>query len=475
MKRRSVEVIISCLMCAVILAGCGGSGNGDNSDKPEDKTAVASEQNETEPEKTGSAMEEAEADDEVEPEKEETPKGVPDLLLFRENAFEWREDNTPAIKHKFTYLMLDGESAKSNRELAASLENARDEMLSKQKEAWNNDLKSIGENELISFDESWKVYLRRADNDYLSFVTEFSSEGMYDDVVYTEYTAHSYRIDGGKEITFSDVIADEDAFLDLMTDKMYESVGSKLKEYYSVEFDTDKETFKKDLKSYMSNGELAWTLDPFGVTCYLPAYKAAPFAETATILFSDDGNNTIFNDEFKSSAREEYVMQIPDYVGSYIDVNDSGVSSYVRASESYDYNAENDNFYLSGLYVSCTGDWKSFPTTMSGGTDFYNIFLLHREGETVLFENHDEYDQSFINTYVLARHEIAEADSIRGCLEWASEKDYDINGEGYTPVYVPTDPSKIRVLTGEGEFAGDWSPAVLNIGIKGKIEIDGQK
>ena len=145
--------------------------------------------------------------------------------------------------------------------------------------------------------------------------------------------------------------------------------------------------------------------------------------------------------------------------------------AFVRASELYDYDAENDDFYLSGLFTSCAGDVKSFPTTMPNGTDFYNIFLLHRDSETILFENHDEYDQSFINTYILARHEVAEADSIRGCLEWASQKDYDINGEGYTPVYVPTDPSKVRVLTGEGDFAGDWSPAVLNVGKKGKIEV----
>ncbi len=105
----------------------------------------------------------------------------------------------------------------------------------------------------------------------------------------------------------------------------------------------------------------------------------------------------------------------------------------------------------------------NIPTTMAGGTDFYNIFLLHKNGQTVLLENHDEYDQSFINTYILARHEITESDAIKGCLEWASENDYDINGEGYTPVYVPTDPSSIRVLTGEGLYAGDWSPTVLNV------------
>ncbi len=473
--RKSFHTLIICLISAALLAGCGGSGKNDISDKLKDKAAAAAEQKKSETDNTEIKDNETDKNETVAEEtapEPETPKGVPNLLLFRQNEYEWKKDNTPAIKQRFSYLMLDGESAKSNEELAASLEAARDEMFSKRKEAKDKELESIKENELISFDDGWKVYLRRADDKYISFVTEYSSEGMFDDGAYTEYTAHTYHVDGGKEITLSDVISDEDAFFDLLTEKMYASIGSKLKEYYSTDIDFDKETLKTDLKGYIKSGELAWTLDPFGVTCYLQAYTRAPFAESGTIQFSEDTDNKIFTDEFRNSAKDEYVIQIPDYVGSYIDVNDSGVPVYVRASESYDYNVEKDDFYLAGLFISCTGDIKSVPTTAPGGTDFYNIFLLHRDGGTVLFENHDEYDKSFINTYVLARHEINEAGSIRGCLEWASEKDYDINGEGYTPVYIPTDPSKIRVLTGEGEFAGDWSPAVLDVDPKGNIKTE---
>ncbi len=466
--KKLITISLICLTFAMLLAGCAPSGNEDVSDKFKDKMAAAAEKKEDEakPEKP----EKKEDTEEEKPVEEEAPKGVPNLLLFRMNDYEWKEDNTPAIKQQISYLMLDGESSKSNKELAASLEDARDELMSKKAEQWKEDLKSIEENELITFDETWKVYLRRADENYLSFVTEFCTEGLFDDGAYTEYTAHSYYVNGGKEIAFSDVIADEEAFYDLLTEKMYESIDNSLHLYYASEIGKDKETFRKELKKYMGSGELVWTLDPFGVTCFLQAYTAAPFAETATIQFCEDNDHKIFNDEFINSAKDEWVIQVPGYVGSYIDVNDSGVPSYVDASEYYDYNESYDDMELSGLHVSCGGDWKNILTTMPGGTDFYNIFLLHRNGDTVVFENHDEYDQSFINTYVIARHEIREADSIRGCLEWASEKDYDINGEGYTPVYVPTDPSKIRVLTGEGEFAGDWSPVVLNIDTKGNFE-----
>ena len=466
---KKIQIALICLACIMLLAGCSKSkDSSDISDKLKDKadkvTAVSEQkQKEEEPEPSKN-----EKDELVE---KEATKGVPNLLLFRENNYKWNESADPAIIHKHTYLMLDGDSADSNKALAVSLEDARDELLSKEKRAWNKDIKSIEENGLITFDESWITYLRRADENYLSFVTEYCTEGMFDDGAYTEYTAHSYYVESGKEIAFSDVVADEDAFYDLITDKMYESIDNSLQQYYSTEINIDKETLKNDLKKYMKTGELAWTLDPFGVTCYLQAYTAAPFAESQVILFSEDSDNKIFRDVFRDSAKDEWVIQIPGYAGSYIDVNDSGVPVYVCANEFYDYKEGYDEMYLSGLHVSSMGDWKNIPTTMPGGTDFYNIFLIHKDGNTVLMENHNEYDTSFINTYILARHEVREADSIRGCFEWASKKDDDINGEGYTPVYVPTDPSKIRVLTGKGDYAEDWSPTVINVDTKGNMEV----
>ena len=465
MKNRIITVLL-CMIGATILAGCGSTtDNSDLSEKFKDRIDAVAEQDREEEKPEPSAKEEEKAAD------EEEPKGVPELLLFRRNAYEWKEDNTPAIEHHYTYLLLDGKSADSNKALAASLEDARDEMLSKEKKIWDDELKSIKENENPAFDERWNVYLRRADEKYVSFVTEFCSEGLYDDGAYTEYTAHSYYVENGKEIALSDVIADEDAFYDLLSDKMYESINNKLQQYYSTDIVDSKETFRDDLKDLMKSGQLAWTVDPFGMTCYLAAYLKAPFAESAVIQFSEDTGNTIFTEEFRSSAKDEYVIQVPGYVGSYIDVNDSGVSEYVDASEYYDYTENYDDMFLAGIHISSGGDWKNIMTTMPGGTDFYNIFLIHKAGKTFILENHDEYDTSFINTYILARHEVREGDSVRGCLEWASEKDYDINGEGYTPVYVPTDPSKIRVLTGNGDYAEDWSPEVISLSTAGDIEV----
>ena len=481
MEKRSLITIIISLMCTGILIGCGkSSDSSDISDKLKGKLAVVEKEQEAdtpEPEKKEEkeaekeAGKESEKAAEEEPVSDDTSKGVPGLLLFRQQDMEFGEGSEPVISHRYTYLLLDGESTKTYEGLAAALEDARDEILSKHKKTWDDDQKMIEENKLLTFDEGWMTYVRRADDAYLSFVTEYSGEGMFDDGANTSYTAHSYHVDSGKEIAFSDVVADEDAFYDLLSEKMYESINSKLQQYYSSDIGDDKETFRNDLKDYMRSGELAWTLDPFGVTCYLPAYTKAPFAESAVIQFSEDSAKVIFADDFRDSAKDEYVIQVPGYVGSYIDTNGSGVPAYVNVSEFYDYNETYDDMELSGLHISNGGEWKNIPTTMPGGTAFYNIFLLHKDDSTVVLENHDEYDTSFLNTYVLARKEVREAASARGCFEWADRKDYDINDEGYTPVYVPTDPSSIRALTGDGEYAQDWKPAVINVDANGNLKV----
>ncbi|MCR5688282.1 MAG: hypothetical protein K6G58_09710 [Lachnospiraceae bacterium] len=363
--------ILFCMISVLLLAGCAGRTDGsDASDGFKDKLAAASEKGQAKdnPETAERAEDNPETAENAEDVKNE--EGKPNLLLFRQNAYEWNEDGTPAIKHQYTYFMLDWESAAAYKALAASLEDARDEMLSKQQEVWEEDLKSIEENGMISFDESWEVYLRRADEKYLSFVSEFCSEGLFDDGAYTEYTAHSYNVDSGKEIAFSDVIADENAFFDLLADKMYESINSKLRQYYSSDIAEDKESFKNGLWDLKKSGGLVWTLDPFGVTCYLSAYTKAPFAESAVIQFSEDADHVIFTDEYRDSAKDEYVIQVPENVGSYIDVNDSGVPEYVDVSEFYDYDESYDEMVLSGLRLSCGGDWKNIPTAKPGGTDF---------------------------------------------------------------------------------------------------------
>ncbi len=451
------------LLPVMLLAGCAQTDNSSISETLQETIDAASAQGQAE----GQALQEDEEDGTAQGSSGEAISGeaisgdeaagdAPSILLYRQNEYKWNDDGSeydiPAIKHRYSYLLLDGDSAKAHAGLAASLKAARDELVSEHEKAWDDDLMSIEDNELLTFDESWRTYLRRADGKYVSFVCEYCAEGLFDDGAYTSYRAHNYYVDSGREIGFSDVVADEDAFYDLITDRIYEDVDEKLRQYYSTEFGTDKKTLKDDLKDCMASGELVWTLDPFGVTCYLAAYNASPFAVSQTIRFAEDKDGKIFSDGFRGSAEAEWIIQIPGYVGSHIDLNDSGVPEFVSADEFYDYYEGSDEMYLSGLHMGCAGDWQNVPVTMTGGTDYYNIFLVHRNGSTILFEAHDEYDSSFMNTYILS-NVIKGADSVKGGLEKADPADFDEYGSSYDPVYIPSvnivdDNGNIKEISG---------------------------
>lgn len=94
MSRKNYAIFIFCLMSAMLFSGCGKSDNDDASDKLKEKMPTESVQTEAEIE-TKTENIESEADEsnttDVGSDETDTPKGVPNLLLFRDNAFEWRK------------------------------------------------------------------------------------------------------------------------------------------------------------------------------------------------------------------------------------------------------------------------------------------------------------------------------------------------------------------------------------------------
>ena len=476
--KKNIVTIITGIMTAALLAGC--SGAKDSSDLA-GKLAQVKEGVKTEE----AAEKPAEEPEEPAQETQDDNAVVPTLILHRVSTGEWDESNSPIIRHRYSYITLEKEQEDELGGLADSLNGAMDEILSKEKKAFDDDKKGIEENPAWTFDESWLSYVRRADSRYVSILNEYCTEGQFDDGYYTEYTAHNYHTGSGKEIEFSEVVADEDAFYDLMSDKVYSYASYAFKNKYMDDIDLDKDKVKDDLKEYMKTGKLAWTLDSQGVSFYINAYTMLAEGFSETIQFCEDTDNKIFAPEFSKDVPDTWVTQIPQYAGSYIDLTGSGVGEYVCANELYEMKEYegSEEFYISGLHIDCSGESENAMTTMPGATDYHDVFLLHMNDSTVLLEAHNEYDQSFINTFKLGRHMIEAADSKRACLEWPSQKNYDIDGEGYIPVIIPTDPAKIRVMAGEGEYSGDWAPDAMSVdkdgkitfasGVLGDVDIDG--
>ncbi|MCR5001048.1 MAG: SPOR domain-containing protein [Lachnospiraceae bacterium] len=459
-------VLAACLITAagLILAGCGKKSGSDLKDKLDISTAGEAVGN------TGS--EEAEEDKGTKDDKKVKKSGEkPILLKHRGFKYEHNSNGQLVIDHKYSYLSLGYDQGRSNKELAVSLEEARDELLALEEDKRKDELKALEENEMYSFEEGFNTYVRRADPSVVSFVTEYSAVGEFDGQYYTEYTSHNYYTGSGEEIKLSDIVKDEDAFFDILAGRFKEYFDYANKNVYFTDADADTDTVKKNIKKYMDSGSCSWTLDPYGVTFFLNAYTGLPEGVSQTVFFTDDEDGSIFNEEFSEDAGDEWVTQIPEHIGCYIDTDDDGEAEYVNAyplTDMKEYEGS-EEYYVSGLHVGIDGEIRNFKTVMEGGTVYYDTYLMHKKGKTVLLECHDEYDSYFITSYKLAGG-IDEADALRGAFEW-SQDDNDSDRDTMLPHYLPLDMDSIRVLMEEDNEARDMTPDMMSIDEDGKMEL----
>ncbi|MCR4807273.1 MAG: SPOR domain-containing protein [Lachnospiraceae bacterium] len=466
MKKRVLYAITCVMITSVIaLAGCGKKDTGSIADKLEDTK-----------EETHDVKEKDKPEEKKEEEKTESRFSKdgesPVLLLHRGSQTEHNDQGQIAINHQYSFFTLDESYASSNKELDEAVLKIRDQILTIEKRSLKKEIDSLKEDDLYSYEENWDTYLRRADNNILSFVTEYVAVGQFDGQYYTEYTSHNFYTDTGEEIELSDVVKDEDAFYDLMASKLYEYFEYAKKNIYQIDAEGDVNDVKESVKGYLADGSCAWTLDPYGITFFLNAYTGLPEGVSATVLFSEDGDGKIFDPDFVSDARDEWVIQSPMHIGTYVDLDDDGDVEYFNAHLLTDLQEGegSEYYYVSGLYISAGGGDKRFDTSMPGGTSYYTVYLSHKKGRSIVFEYHDEYDTGFITSYELGK-EIREADAIRGDFELAedaSDTDYDI----IIPQYVPLDTDKIRILKEEDNEARDMTPEILSIDEKGKMKLE---
>ena len=465
---RRIIALGSCIALAAGLAftGCGKKGGSDLMDKLE---ASSTEKIQGE----ASGEDDLSKDQEGKEESRFKKSGKkPVLLKHRGFKYEHNSNGQLVIDHKYSYLTPGEDYARSNKEMAACLEEARDEILTFEERKRKDELKALEKDELLSYEEGFNTYLRRADSSVISFVTEYSATGEFDGQYYTEYKAHNYYTDGGEEIKLSDIVKDEDAFFDILAGRFKDYFDYAKKNVYFIDADTDTDAMKKNIREYMDLGSCVWTLDPYGVTFFLNAYTGLPEGVSQTVYFMDDKDGSIFDKEFAEDARDEWVIQVPEHIGCYIDTDDDGTGEYVTANPMIDMKEfeGSEQYYVSGLHVGIDGEVRNFKTVMEGGTSYYDIYLLHKEGKTVLLECHDEYDSFFITSYKLGGM-ISEADALRGAFEW-SEDDHDSEKDIMLPQYLPLNMDSVRVLMEEDNEARDMTPDIMSIDEEGKMELD---
>jgi hypothetical protein len=105
---------------------------------------------------------------------------------------------------------------------------------------------------------------------------------------------------------------------------------------YTGEEDMELIDCKEAMEECIRDDRAGWVLDPQGVTFWFENINAVLSNTTASVLFTDDADGTIFKEEYASNAPDEWIMQMPDSDITYFDEDDDGEMNEVMAYEIFE-------------------------------------------------------------------------------------------------------------------------------------------
>lgn len=356
--RKLLSVTMSMVMVCSLGTGCGklltrGGGVDPDSTSVSDATSKDSEANLAENKSIGSE-EVPKADGTSDP-----SDNIPILLLHTDSDYAVNSKNNPAIHVNYNNLALDKEYAQSHEALDKALKSVNEEILALESECFDQAKEDLSGSDDYTFDANYYTFFRRADGKYLSFINECCTFGTFD-FDYYSFIAHSYYVESGKEIELSDIVADEDAFYAILSEKVKAVVDDDLYIYMGEYSNKDAEDFVEEIKDSLEDGKCSFTLDPQGVTFWFDSNVFSPMCAGATVLFCEDADNTIFNEEFSKDIPDEWVMQMP-----------TGDRTYFYANGDED-SEEADN--KGGKF-----DDKEVDVAWAGEAVYYNDQILFRQ------------------------------------------------------------------------------------------------
>jgi hypothetical protein len=395
---------------------------------------------------------------------------IPILLLHTDSDYAVNSKNNPAIHVNYNYLALDKEYAQSHEALDKALKSANEEILSLESECFDQAKEDLSGSDDYTFDANYYTFFRRADGKYLSFINECCTFGTFD-FDYYSFIAHSYYVESGKEIELSDIVADEDAFYAILSEKVKAVVDDDLYIYMGEYSNKDAEDFVEEIKDSLEDGKCSFTLDPQGVTFWFDSNVFSPMCASATVLFCEDADNTIFNEEFSKDIPDEWVMQMPTGDRTYFDANGDGEENIVIASVTYGFNTggEYEYLYVSGFHLAYEEDSKSYSPEYEGSAGDYNFFLYHKGDKNLIIEDHDEFGYGEMSCYILEDGRIKDGDGINAGLAYSWDNAED--SEDIAPVFLPVNMNKVLVIEEVGGEEGESITCYLSVSEDGKLTL----
>lgn len=434
MKRKSLILLIICIM-TYVLAGCGGKTEEANlADKIKKAEESVAENNDSPKKKESMKKKTAN--------KEKKLSSVPVYCISSPGDVECETIHV---------IDVDGSYAK----------------LSERLEALNDDFVAAAYDTGIE-DTVHNICVRRSDDRVFSFVHEYREpDGEAD---YVEMRGHSFLIDTGKELKLSDIVDDEDAFYKMLSDELYKNV-TEVMMIMVGEFDISVDDFDASsaINECLNDNRYGWVLDPQGVTFWFENVNALIGHASATVLFSADKTGTVFNEEFVKNAPNEWIMRIPESYSSetYFDCDDDGIIDSI-----YWYP---DGDYLDGEYLE-SGFGAKYNSRYFDSSEIcpadempwshYRVYLMHKDNQTVLVKHHYEEAESIWDSFSLTNDIVKSIDRVFAYPEY---ENYAQQASGWL---VPTDMSAIRVYSDHGgDEMTEYPDEILAVSTDGRMKV----
>lgn len=277
------------LLMTAFLSGCGGS-----SPVTDEKNTVGAEesngQNSVSDEEAGTV----EAGDEnmLETEKDvetETTGDIPEISLRCNHYYEHNDDYLSLYEAEYDELVLSQETKEAYPELAAALDEYNEE---RKQAVWSDKDSTIeaarehsveSPDTFSAYQNMNTLFIRRADSEVLSVLQyNYSYEGGVHG--YYGHGGTTFDVRNGKRVALTDVVADQTALADYVTERV--------KELYP-DLESVVGTIEETIQEYFSGQagyEAAWVMEPYGVTFFFSPYLLGSYADgeqQVTISFSE--------------------------------------------------------------------------------------------------------------------------------------------------------------------------------------------
>lgn len=264
------------------------------------------------------------------------------------------------------------------------------------------------------------LFLRRSDAKVISFVDQ-RTEYVAGAHGFTSYDSFNFDVQTGKEISLEDVVADKDAFIDYISQKLVEKYGA------NTFNDLDKCLAEIDLSDYH------WAFDYAGITIYFGNDLAAYAAGELNVNVPYDSE--ALHKEYALTSGEGIISQIPLYFpeDKHIDIVSEGDG--LTIDPGYDPEME-DYYYMQSLTITKNGDSFTLPDLFVWDAKAY---IMHTpEGSDYLMIM-TKADSDYTSDFVV---------SLDGKMEQLSNDYFGVGEAGTTDEFytiVPSDPSRVAL------------------------------